>query len=97
MSNSSPEAHDPAVTLQMPHLPVTAVTRTSEKFSGETICSTGTTNVSAGLLGQSKSKNVTAVKTSNQSGKRNKNNLFVEAVSHFFTSRNWCYRGCPVT
>ncbi|XP_075295959.1 smoothelin-like protein 2 isoform X2 [Opisthocomus hoazin] len=69
MSNSSPEAHDPAVTLQMPHLPVTAVTRTSEKFSGETICSTGTTNVSAGLLGQSKSKNVTAVKTSNQSVK----------------------------
>ncbi|NXI36064.1 SMTL2 protein, partial [Galbula dea] len=67
MSDSSPEAHAPAVTLQMPHLPVTAVTRTSEKFSGETISSTGTTNVSAGLLGQSKSKNATAVKTSNQS------------------------------
>ncbi|NXJ01081.1 SMTL2 protein, partial [Psophia crepitans] len=67
MSDSSPEAHAPAVTLQMPHLPVTAVTRISEKFSGETICSTGTTNVSAGLLGQSKSKNAMAVKTSNQS------------------------------
>uniref|UniRef100_A0A8C8EEI2 Smoothelin like 2 n=1 Tax=Otus sunia TaxID=257818 RepID=A0A8C8EEI2_9STRI len=56
-SDSSPEAHAPAVTLQMPHLPVTAVTRISEKFSGETTCSTGTTNISAGLLGQSKSKN----------------------------------------
>ncbi|KAF1413916.1 Smoothelin-like protein 2, partial [Eudyptes chrysocome] len=62
-SDSSPEAHAPAVTLQMPHLPVTAVTRISEKFSGETICSTGTTNVSPGLLGQSKSKNAMAVKT----------------------------------
>ncbi|XP_010014068.1 PREDICTED: smoothelin-like protein 2, partial [Nestor notabilis] len=66
-SETSPEAHAPAVTLQMPHLPVTAVTRIPEKFSGETICSTGTTNASAGLLGQSKSKNVMAVKTSNQS------------------------------
>ncbi|NXA04776.1 SMTL2 protein, partial [Sapayoa aenigma] len=64
--SSSPEAHAPAVTLQMPHLPVTAVTRTSEKFSGENICSTGTTNASAGLLGQSKSKNAMAVKTSKQ-------------------------------
>ncbi|KAM6192505.1 smoothelin-like protein 2 isoform 2-T2 [Sarcoramphus papa] len=69
MSDSSPEAHAPAVTLQMPHLPVTAVTRISEKFSGETICSTGTTNASAGLLGQSKSKNAMAMKTSNQSVK----------------------------
>ncbi|NXE87172.1 SMTL2 protein, partial [Menura novaehollandiae] len=58
--SSSPEAHAPAVTLQMPHLPVTAVTRTSEKFSGENICSTGTTNASSGLLGQGKSKNATA-------------------------------------
>ncbi|GAB0198284.1 smoothelin-like protein 2 [Grus japonensis] len=69
VSDSSPEAHAPAVTLQMPHLPVTAVTRISEKFSGETICSTGTTNASAGLLGQSKSKNAVAAKTSNQSVK----------------------------
>ncbi|NXX23600.1 SMTL2 protein, partial [Podargus strigoides] len=59
-SDSSPEAHAPAVTLQMPHLPVTAITRISEKFSGETICSTVTTNASAGLLGQSKSKNAMA-------------------------------------
>uniref|UniRef100_A0A8B9Q7X1 Smoothelin like 2 n=1 Tax=Apteryx owenii TaxID=8824 RepID=A0A8B9Q7X1_APTOW len=69
MSDSSPEAHAPAVALQMPHLPVTAVTRISEKFSGETISSAGTTNVSAGLLGQSKNKNETVVKTSNQSVK----------------------------
>ncbi|XP_072738002.1 smoothelin-like protein 2 isoform X2 [Ciconia boyciana] len=46
-----------------------SVTRISEKFSGETTCSTGTTNASAGLLGQSKSKNAMAVKTSNQSVK----------------------------
>ncbi|XP_074969092.1 smoothelin-like protein 2 [Phalacrocorax aristotelis] len=69
MSDASPEAHAPAVTLQMPHLPVTAVTRISEKFSGETTCSTGTTNAPTGLLGQSKSKNATAVKTSDQSVK----------------------------
>uniref|UniRef100_A0A8C9UFX5 Smoothelin like 2 n=1 Tax=Serinus canaria TaxID=9135 RepID=A0A8C9UFX5_SERCA len=49
--SSSPEAHAPAVTLQMPHLPVTAVTRTSEKFSGENICPTGTTNTSSCLIG----------------------------------------------
>ncbi|NXA65441.1 SMTL2 protein, partial [Mohoua ochrocephala] len=55
--SSSPEAHAPAVTLQMPHLPVTAVTRTSEKFPGENICSTGTTNTSSCLLGQGKSTN----------------------------------------
>uniref|UniRef100_A0A8C3PT49 Smoothelin like 2 n=1 Tax=Calidris pygmaea TaxID=425635 RepID=A0A8C3PT49_9CHAR len=66
-SDSSPEAHAPAVALQMPHLPVTAVTRVSEKFSGETVCLTGTTNASVGLLGQSKSKNAMTVKTSNQS------------------------------
>ncbi|KAM4648383.1 smoothelin-like protein 2 isoform 1-T1 [Amazona ochrocephala] len=66
MSETSPEAHAPAVTLQMPHLPVTAVTRIPEKFSGETVCSTATTNASAGLLGQSKSKNAMAAKTSNQ-------------------------------
>ncbi|NWZ85261.1 SMTL2 protein, partial [Poecile atricapillus] len=58
MSESSPpEAHAPAVTLQMPHLPVTAVTRTSEKFSGENICPTGATNTSFCLPGQGKSTN----------------------------------------
>ncbi|NWQ79203.1 SMTL2 protein, partial [Columbina picui] len=67
MSDSLPEAHAPAVTLQMPHLPVTAVTRVSEKFSGEAVCSAGATNVSVGVLGQSKSKTPMAVKTSDQS------------------------------
>ncbi|XP_041338332.1 smoothelin-like protein 2 [Pyrgilauda ruficollis] len=64
--SSSPEAHAPAVTLQMPHLPVTAVTRTSEKFSGENICPAGTTNTSSCLLGQGKSANTMGVKSSNQ-------------------------------
>ncbi|XP_052545084.1 smoothelin-like protein 2 isoform X2 [Tympanuchus pallidicinctus] len=67
MSDSSPEAHAPVMTLQMPHLPVTAVTRTSEKFSGETVHSAGTTSASTGLLGQNQSKNEMALKTSNQS------------------------------
>uniref|UniRef100_A0A8C3NF95 Uncharacterized protein n=1 Tax=Geospiza parvula TaxID=87175 RepID=A0A8C3NF95_GEOPR len=48
-SSSSGRTHAPAVALQMPHLPVTAVTRTSEKFSGENICPTGTTNTSSCL------------------------------------------------
>ncbi|RMC10571.1 hypothetical protein DUI87_12281 [Hirundo rustica rustica] len=65
--SSSPEVHAPAVTLQMPHLPVTAVTRTSEKFSGENIRPTGTTNTKAScLLGQGKSANTMGVKSSNQ-------------------------------
>uniref|UniRef100_A0A8C3V996 Smoothelin like 2 n=1 Tax=Catharus ustulatus TaxID=91951 RepID=A0A8C3V996_CATUS len=72
--SSSPEAHAPAVTLQMPHLPVTAVTRTSEKFSGENVCPTGTTNASSCLLGQGKSTNTMGVKSSNRPGKRQKNN-----------------------
>ncbi|NXO52141.1 SMTL2 protein, partial [Aramus guarauna] len=82
VSDSSPEAHAPAVTLQMPHLPVTAVTRISEKFLGETACSTGTTNASAGLLGQSKSKNAMAVKTSNQSENTTSVTKSVSTVSY---------------
>ncbi|NXL55840.1 SMTL2 protein, partial [Chordeiles acutipennis] len=80
--DSSPEAHAPAVTLQMPHLPVTAVTRISEKFSGETICSTAITNVSTGLLGQSKSKNAMAVKTSDQSENTTSVTKSVSTVSY---------------
>ncbi|NXD88601.1 SMTL2 protein, partial [Halcyon senegalensis] len=80
--DSSPEAHAPAVTLQMPHLPVTAVTRISEKFSGETVSSTGTTNVSAGLPGQSKSKNAMAVKTSNQTENTTSVTKAVSTVSY---------------
>ncbi|NXC24803.1 SMTL2 protein, partial [Xiphorhynchus elegans] len=80
--SSSPEAHAPAVSLQMPHLPVTAVTRTSEKFSGDNICSTGTTNASAGLLGQSKSKNAMVVKASNQPESATSATKPVSAVSY---------------
>ncbi|NXS11176.1 SMTL2 protein, partial [Neodrepanis coruscans] len=80
--SSSPEAHAPAVTLQMPHLPVTAVTRISEKFSGENICSTGTTNASASLLGQSKSKNTMTIKTSNQQENTTSVTKSVSAVSY---------------
>uniref|UniRef100_A0A8C3VDC7 Smoothelin like 2 n=1 Tax=Catharus ustulatus TaxID=91951 RepID=A0A8C3VDC7_CATUS len=76
--SSSPEAHAPAVTLQMPHLPVTAVTRTSEKFSGENVCPTGTTNASSCLLGQGKSTNTMGVKSSNRPGKRQKNNSYCD-------------------
>ncbi|NWI87788.1 SMTL2 protein, partial [Pitta sordida] len=86
--SSSPEAHAPAVTLQMPHLPVTAVTRTSEKFSGENIGSTGTTNASAGLLEQSKSKNATAVKASNQQENATSVAKSVSAVSCGMQSGN---------
>uniref|UniRef100_K7G3N0 Smoothelin like 2 n=1 Tax=Pelodiscus sinensis TaxID=13735 RepID=K7G3N0_PELSI len=68
MSNSSPEAHAPAVTLRMPHLPVTAITRVSEKFSGETSSIlSGTSNATSGLTGQSRSQNEAVMKTSNQS------------------------------
>ncbi|NWV77012.1 SMTL2 protein, partial [Dasyornis broadbenti] len=80
--SSSPEAHAPAVTLQMPHLPVTAVTRTSEKFSGENICSTGTTAASSGLLGQGKSKNTMAVKASNQPENASSVTKSVSAVNY---------------
>ncbi|NXI08705.1 SMTL2 protein, partial [Irena cyanogastra] len=73
--SSSPEAHAPAVTLQMPHLPVTAVTRTSEKFSGENICPTGATNTSSCLVGQGKIANTVGVKSSNQP---------VSALMHLF-------------
>ncbi|XP_074869658.1 smoothelin-like protein 2 isoform X2 [Carettochelys insculpta] len=67
MSNSSPEAHAPPVTLRMPHLPVTAITRVSEKFSGETSTLPGTSNASSGLTGQSRSQNEAVMKSSNQS------------------------------
>ncbi|XP_065550404.1 smoothelin-like protein 2 isoform X3 [Lathamus discolor] len=64
-----------------------SVTRIPEKFSGETVCSTGTTNVSAGLLGQSKSKNAMAMKTSNQSVKA-WNSSMVTTVGSSATEEN---------
>ncbi|XP_038014063.1 smoothelin-like protein 2 [Motacilla alba alba] len=85
--SSSPEAHAPAVTLQMPHLPVTAVTRTSERFSGENICPTGTTNTSSCLLGQGKSANTTGVKSSNQPVK-DWNSITMRTVDSSATGEN---------
>uniref|UniRef100_A0A8C4YRN1 Smoothelin like 2 n=1 Tax=Gopherus evgoodei TaxID=1825980 RepID=A0A8C4YRN1_9SAUR len=55
------------ITLRMPHLPVTAVTRVSEKFSGETSALSGTSNTTSGLIGQSRSQNEAVMKTSSQS------------------------------
>ncbi|NXA50887.1 SMTL2 protein, partial [Nothocercus julius] len=86
MSGSSPEAHAPTVALQMPHLPVTAVTRISEKISGETLSSAGTTNMSVGVVGQSKNKNETVVKTSNQSAKTTRVTKSVSAMSYGMSS-----------
>ncbi|XP_074778688.1 smoothelin-like protein 2 isoform X2 [Athene noctua] len=63
-----------------------SVTRISEKFPGETTCSTGTTNTSAGLLGQSKSKNAMAVKTSNQSENTTSVTKSVSTVSYGMSS-----------
>ncbi|XP_005496655.1 smoothelin-like protein 2 isoform X1 [Zonotrichia leucophrys gambelii] len=85
--SSSPEAHAPAVTLQMPHLPVTAVTRISEKFSGESICSAGTTNTSSCLLGQGKSANKMGVKSSNQPAK-DWNSITVRTMDSSATGEN---------
>ncbi|XP_005525695.2 PREDICTED: smoothelin-like protein 2 isoform X2 [Pseudopodoces humilis] len=88
MSESSPpEAHAPAVTLQMPHLPVTAVTRTSEKFSGENICPTGATNTSFCLPGQGKSTNAMGVKSSNQPVK-NWNSITTRTTDSSATGEN---------
>ncbi|XP_066057890.1 smoothelin-like protein 2 isoform X3 [Chamaea fasciata] len=84
--SSSPEAHAPAVTLQMPHLPVTAVTRTSEKFSGDNIRPTGTANTSC-LLGQGKSTNTVGVKSSNQPVK-DWNSITMRTVDSSATGEN---------
>ncbi|XP_063259078.1 smoothelin-like protein 2 [Prinia subflava] len=85
--SSSPEAHAPAVTLQMPHLPVTAVTRTSEKFSGENIRPTGTTNTSSCLLGQGKGTNAMGVKSSNQTVK-DRNSITMRTMDLSATGEN---------
>ncbi|KAI6074481.1 Smoothelin-like protein 2 isoform X1 [Aix galericulata] len=86
MSDSSPEAHAPAVTLQMPHLPVTAVTR----ISGETICSTGAANASSGILGQGKSKNETVLKTFSQSGMEFKYIENIGFICHWRAADSYC-------
>uniref|UniRef100_A0A8D0GBF5 Calponin-homology (CH) domain-containing protein n=1 Tax=Sphenodon punctatus TaxID=8508 RepID=A0A8D0GBF5_SPHPU len=66
-SNCSPEAHAPAVTLRMPHLPVTAVTRVSEKSSSDTAASSIASSSSSGLIGQNRIQNEAVMKTSTQS------------------------------
>ncbi|EMP41091.1 Smoothelin-like protein 2 [Chelonia mydas] len=86
MSNSSPEAHAPAVTLRMPHLPVTAITRVSEKFSGETSTLSGTSNATSGLIGQSRSQNEAVIKTSSQSEKSTSVTKSTSAMSYGLTS-----------
>ncbi|XP_077168847.1 smoothelin-like protein 2 [Paroedura picta] len=63
--NAPPEAHAPALSLRMPHLPVTAVTRVSETFSGETSGGPITPSVPGGQQNKSHSEPVS--KTSNQS------------------------------
>ncbi|XP_053130606.1 smoothelin-like protein 2 isoform X3 [Hemicordylus capensis] len=62
--NSPLKAHAPAVTLRMPHLPVTAVTRLSETFSGETTGSPIAPNIPGGQPNKSHSEAVS--KTSSQ-------------------------------
>ncbi|KAK2537303.1 Smtnl2 [Columba guinea] len=86
-SGSLPEAHAPAVTLQMPHLPVTAVTRVSEKLSGEAGCAAGATSAPAGLLGQSRSRPAPAAKTSDQSA-RAWNSSMVRTMESSATGEN---------
>ncbi|XP_053222683.1 smoothelin-like protein 2 [Podarcis raffonei] len=64
--NSSPEAHEPAVSLRMPHLPVTSVTRVSETYSGETTGSPISPNAPGGqpseAVSKTSSQGVSAVK-----------------------------------
>uniref|UniRef100_A0A8C0IRK0 Smoothelin like 2 n=1 Tax=Chelonoidis abingdonii TaxID=106734 RepID=A0A8C0IRK0_CHEAB len=86
MSNSSPEEHAPAVTLRMPHLPVTAVTRVPEKFSGETSLLSGISNTTSGLIGQSRSQNEAVMKTSSQSEKSTSVTKSMSATSYGLTS-----------
>nr|XP_033778570.1 smoothelin-like protein 2 isoform X1 [Geotrypetes seraphini] len=66
--NSSSQEHSPAVASRMPHLPVTAVTRVSEAFSGDASTSAPTFTSSSGQLAQSHSKshNEVTIKASNQ-------------------------------
>ncbi|XP_034995804.1 smoothelin-like protein 2 isoform X2 [Zootoca vivipara] len=64
--NSSPEAHEPAVSLRKPHLPVTSVTRVSETYSGETTLLPISPNVPGGqpseAVSKTSSQGVSAVK-----------------------------------
>ncbi|CAI5795170.1 Calponin-homology (CH) domain-containing protein [Podarcis lilfordi] len=74
--NSSPEAHEPAVSLRMPHLPVTSVTRVSETYSGETTGSPISPNVPGGQPSEAVSK------TSSQGEKFSSVTKSVSAVTY---------------
>ncbi|XP_078535471.1 smoothelin-like protein 2 isoform X2 [Lissotriton helveticus] len=63
----SSQDHSPTTALRMPHLPVTAVTRVSEKFSAESSTSFSTNSSSSHLGHSNKNHNEAATKTSNQS------------------------------
>ncbi|KAG8122894.1 hypothetical protein E2320_018359, partial [Naja naja] len=76
LSGDSPlEAHAPAMSSRMPHQPVTAVTRVSETFSGETVGSSTVPNspekemkgASSSTLSTAKNWNVSSVRTTNAS------------------------------
>ncbi|XP_069471126.1 smoothelin-like protein 2 [Ambystoma mexicanum] len=63
----SSQQHSPPTSLRMPHLPVTAVTRVSEKFSGEAATSYSTKSSSGHLEQNSRSQSEAAIKTSSLS------------------------------
>ncbi|XP_032072804.1 smoothelin-like protein 2 [Thamnophis elegans] len=84
LSGDSPlEAHAPAMSLRMPHQPVTAVTRVSETFSGETVGSPTVPNSPGGQ--QSNAHNETVSKTLIQAEKEVKG----ASSSTVNTAKNW--------
>ncbi|XP_070591109.1 smoothelin-like protein 2 [Erythrolamprus reginae] len=84
LSGDSPlEAHAPAVSSRMPHQPVTAVTRVSETFSGETVGSPTVPNSPGGQ--QSNAHNETVSKTLVQAEKEVKG----ASSSTVSTAKNW--------
>ncbi|XP_063002729.1 smoothelin-like protein 2 [Elgaria multicarinata webbii] len=67
LSNPPLEEHAPAVSVRMPHLPVTAVTRLSETFSGETVGSPMAPSSPGGAQSKSRSEEAPS-KTPSQAG-----------------------------
>ncbi|XP_026527422.1 smoothelin-like protein 2 [Notechis scutatus] len=87
LSGDSPlEAHAPAMSSRMPHQPVTAVTRVSETFSGETVGSSTVPNSPGGH--QSNAHNDAASKTLIQAEKEVKG----ASSSTLSTAKNWNVR-----
>uniref|UniRef100_A0A8C5RPY9 Smoothelin like 2 n=1 Tax=Laticauda laticaudata TaxID=8630 RepID=A0A8C5RPY9_LATLA len=84
LSGDSPlEAHAPAMSSRMPHQPVTAVTRVSETFSGETVGLSTVPNSPGGH--QSNAHNDAASKTLIQAEKEMKG----ASSSTLSTAKNW--------